>query len=886
MMKKLLASITLILSIASGVSFADECGKKHGKIDPNSYELCAENSTVNIYKHVSISDMANSFVLHGDEAGIQAKVDYQNKKFDREEKILDVSRLGLSDFMFYGLIFTIVISVFLMLYFWLNGVKSRISLFAAGIIGAFCLMLPSWTNDSQRAVETVGREFTLLGEKIRMKATRKFLYEVTETGVETNNNGEVETSTSITKQLRNVKRLVANYTIMRQTDKVYRNIDGDSEIYYDNKTFIHDTAYGIDFARYKPNNNKEILYSLKPIVFENIDLSKYGDSVTEEDKTKFVTDDIDAMPSVMSQLKQKLYAKKSENLSSNELQRANTQLADFAMLNKNAIRKKMITDMYPRLEEIYQLKLNYTCYNSGNIQFSKDFIRTSGKGGNPECLYMKGGEIKIAADGFDATRFKEKKESKQQTEWAEKIKALTYSLAEEAKATEDKLAKYSIESVSFNDVDFYVDRVNKGGLFEAVLYTDKIAYLSQFKKTFTGAMINDAVFIPVKLVGPAAVDMEILQKESLHGYVSKSLNFSIIDKRVEDMFNFRDLDDNATSVDMANITQGFYDANGNANTGDLLSNILTKPVQSYFARLGIKQGCFADCVPYTVHPLYALRQTGSEMGILALHMQTASILAYGTQHSINKIVSDKKSKKAGNAELSNNKKSNTGNIISKAALWLTSLVATLSLLPEALSVMLTIVMPMLEKAPFLIGTLNYIIFCCLSPILLIVKAINLAIAKKKDMQEFGELGKSFLAVAFIWLFEGWFIFTLMISSNSVTGTSLWWVSLVANLQMQDASQLSQAISFVVLIILNLTVVSVIAVIHFTLIHTIYQIFGFEAVHNKSAGAVNEKFDMLIFKIFPWIYLLVTTIKSLGTQGDNKQKKKEEDKLTDYNTKNN
>lgn len=399
-------------------------------------------------------------------------------------------------------------------------------------------------------------------------------------------------------------------------------------------------------------------------------------------------------------------------------------------------------------------------------------------------------------------------------------------------------------------------------------------------------MINDTVFIPVKLVGPAAVDMEILQKESLHGYVSKSLNFSIIDKRVEDMFNFRDLDENATSVDMANITQGFYDANGNANTGDLLSNILTKPVQSYFARLGIKQGCFADCVPYTVHPLYALRQTGSEMGILALHMQTASILAYGTQHSINKIVSDKKSKKAGNAELSNNKKSNTGNIISKAALWLTSLVATLSLLPEALSVMLTIVMPMLEKAPFLIGTLNYIIFCCLAPILLIVKAINLAIAKKKDMQEFGELGKAFLAVAFIWLFEGWFIFTLMISSNSVTGTSLWWVSLVANLQMQDASQLSQAISFVVLIILNLTVVSVIAVIHFTLIHTIYQVFGFEAVHNKSAGAVNEKFDMLIFKIFPWIYLLVTTIKSLGTQGDNKQKKKDEDKLTDYNTKNN
>ncbi|WP_449102018.1 hypothetical protein [Pseudomonas extremaustralis] len=872
-------------SLFSNTSYANECGKKNGKVDPDSYELCQENSTVNIYKHVSISDMSHSFVIADNEAGKQAKIDYKSGKFNKEEKVLDVSRLGLSDFIFFAFIFTMVISCFLMLYFWLNSVKSRFILFIAGLLGGLAFLLPSYTNDSQRLVETVGREFTLVGEKIRMKATRKYVYVLTETGTENNSNGEVEINTPITKQLRSITNLVKNYTIMRQTDKVYRNIYGDSEIYYDSKTFIHSTDYGIDFARYKPDNNKEILYSLKPTVFEKIDLSKYGDAVTEQDVNNYVTDDINAMPRVMAQYKQKLTAGKNEKLSSNEMQRVNTQLADFAMLNKNAIRKKMYIDMFPRLEEIYQLKLNYTCYNTGNIQFSKNFIQTSGKDGTPECLYMSGGELKIAADGFDATRFKEKVESKEQIAWAEKIKSLTEALAQEAKSIEDKLSKYSIESVSFNDIDFYVDRVNKGGAFEAILYVDKIAYLSQFKKSFTTAMINDSVYIPVKLVGPAAVDMEILQKESLHGYVSKALNFSIIDKKVESMFNFRDLDDAATSVDMANLTQGFYDASGNANTGDLVKNMLTKPIQSYFARVGIKDGCFSDCVPFTVHPSYALRQTGSEMGILALHMQTASILAYGTQQSINKVFSKDKAGKAGNAELSNNKKSSTGNALSKAVLWLTGLVATLSILPEALSVMLTVVMPMLEKAPFLIGILNYIIFCCLAPILVIVKVINLAIAKKRDMQEFSDIGKTLLSIIFIFLFESWFIFTLYVFSNSVIGTSLWWVALVSNLQMQDASALSQGISFVVLIILNLTVTSVIAVIHFTLIHTIYQIFGFEAVHNKSAGAVNAKFDMLIFRIFPWIYLLVTTIKSLGTSKDPNSKKKEEDKLTDYNTKN-
>ena len=888
-MKKILLSLSLFLSIMSSPSFADECGMKNGKIDYNSSELCKENSAINIQKHVRINDVVNSYVLDGDEASKQAIIDLKEKKYQIQEAALSEAKGGFHKYFYFSFTIVIVVSAFMYLYFKISGEKISLWKMAFSLLLALLMIVPSCTsttNNKEILSETAMAEFTFVGEKMRMKSTRQFNYTVTKTEADNPNGQDVTVNTPLSRQIRKVNNLVKNYRIMRQTDKIYRLIDRDSDIYYPSKDFIHSTSYGIDFARYKPDNNNEILYSLKPIVFESVNLAKYGNIIDTIGVDNHVTSDVDKLPAVATKLKEELYSHYDKE-TNNDKQRANNIMADYILLSTNAIRKKFILDTFPKLEEIYQLQLNYSCYNTGDMSKSKFFITSKGKDGVSDCLYMSGGELKIAADGYDANRFNEATDSAIQLQWLAKIKELTTAIAKEAQEIDDKIAKYSIENMSFNNVDFYVDKVNKGGPFEAILYTDKIIYLSQFKRQFTSSVLSSTVTIPVKDVGPAAVDFETLQKDELRGLVSKALNFTVVDKKLEQMFNLKDLDKNSNSVDISNITQAFYEANGNASTTDLVKNIVTNPIKSYFARIGIVDGCFADCEPFTVHPSYALRQTGSEIGVFALTMQATAIGVYAGVNTINKIAAKKDVANAGKADVSNKKKGSNGNAWGTAVSWLTSIVASLAVIPEVISLMETVVVPILEKAPFLLGILHYMVFTAIAPICIVLLAINLVIAKKRESQDYAEVARAFIAIIIISVFESWFIYNLYIYSNSVTGIILWWVSLLANLQMQDASILSQSLTFLILLMVTMTIISVVAVIHFTMINTIYQAIGFEAVHNKSAGSVNNKFDMLIFKLFPWLIMLNTTINSFGLHNDKKDKKdKEEKDATNYNTKNN
>ncbi|MEN1508688.1 hypothetical protein, partial [Pseudomonas aeruginosa] len=77
----------------------------------------------------------------------------------------------------------------------------------------------------------------------------------------------------------------------------------------------------------------------------------------------------------------------------NDQQRINNILTDFGIILRNETRKKYIYDTWNKLEKAYQLTLTYTCTNKGDIVQSTLFIRTNGKQGLSECLYMEGGQV-------------------------------------------------------------------------------------------------------------------------------------------------------------------------------------------------------------------------------------------------------------------------------------------------------------------------------------------------------------------------------------------------------------------------------------------------------------------------------------------------------------
>jgi hypothetical protein len=882
---KISALLFSTLLLFSSVSFA-ECGLDNsGKVDAESSELCKENLTINIQKAIRINDINASFVLEGDEAHAVAIEEYTNDTHKENNAIISASKKSFNFLIWQAFE---ILSLIAMIHFIYKVINSEEKQFKMIATYAFFFLLSLIANlesysvnkdgENSKIAETLMTELVVKAEKISMLSIRKFLSIVDRNKI---NKEEYESTVkkSLDTQRMNTFKLAQNYRAMRQTDKVYAYIevlDGKRNplnFYNDANSFIRANQFSIDFSRTSNSNSLHHLYTLKPIQLDTVDFSKYGNVMQKINISQYITDDYTQAPEKIQALSEKLHSIYDNN-TENDNQRINNILTDFGMVLRNEIRKKYILETWAKLEKIYQLQIKYTCTRQGDLVQTSLFIKTGGKEGVSECLYIDGGTVVNPIAAVTADMYKDKKESEEQKKTLSEINKAIDELSVKNTEIENSLMELSLTSLTFNDTSYYLEKMAKGGLLDTVTYIETYITKSQFQSLTSSAIMNNDVFIPVKQVGKFSVDMETLSKENLN-VVRKELDFTKTDNAILDTFKLTD-SSNGSSKSIQSITQSYYEANGNSNSVDLFKALMSNPTQSLLAKLGIKKDCYADCEIYTAFPSYAIKQTSSELLVSSIRLQTYAAGLFAVQGAVNKTIVEKQKNKSDAAEIRNKSKSSKGSSLQKATA-IAGLVATamtaLAIIPEIIGFLGSVVLPILDKAPYYVSVINYNIFVSLAPILVLLITLSLISMKQSGYEEYKHTAKSLIAISIIILFEQVKIFLVMIFIIGFRETAYWSLAFIYNTTGFGTGVIEGTISFCVFIVLILTIASVFAVIGVRANHFSYEAIGITPVHNTNAGNVNDKWNNIIAKTLPAIFLLSETIKSFAknknTNNENK-----------------
>jgi hypothetical protein len=871
---KISALLLSTLLIFSSAVFA-ECGiGNSGEIDAESSEICKENTTINIQKKIRINDIVASFSLEGDEAHALAVEEYTNGTHKESNAIISLAKKPFYLFIWQALeIFVFFAAIYCIYQIIISDEKKLqyIGTYIAGFLVCVILNLESYSvnneSETSKLGETLLTELVVKAEKISLLSIRKFI-SVVEKHKVNKEEYELKISKSFDTQRANTLRLLQNYVIMRQTDKAYIYIDtldnskNPMEIYYDANSFLTFNTYSIDFSRRSPTNELHHLYTLKPIQLDTVDFSKYGKVMNKININQFITSDITQVPEKIQALKDKLYSVYVED-TDNDQQRINNILTDFGIILRNETRKKYIYDTWNKLEKAYQLTLTYTCTNKGDIVQSTLFIRTNGKQGLSECLYMEGGQVVNPIAKITGIDYETKTESAEQKKTREELTKLIDEISLTNTQIENSLMDLSLTSLSFNDTSYYAEKIAKGGLLDFITYNELHITKTLFQSLVSTSIINNDVYIPVKNTGKFAVDMETLSKDNLN-MVRKELDFTKTYNTILSDLKTTDTSSNSQKSIQA-ITQSFYEANGNANKIDLFKSLMNNPTQTLLAKLGIKKDCYADCEIYSALPSYAIKQTSSELLISAIKMQTAAAGLFALEGAVNKISAEKQKNKGNAAEIRNEAKTKKGtalNLSSIAGMIATAITA-LAVIPELIGFLGSIVLPVLDKAPYYISFINYNIFISLSPILALLITLSVVAMKKPGLQEYLNAVKSLLAIVFIILFEQVIIFLVMIFIMGFKETAYWSLAFLYNTTGFGTGIIEGTIIYCVMLVLILTMASVFAVIGVKAAQFAYEALGITPVHNTNAGNVNDKWNNVIAKTLPAIFLLSETIKSFA-----------------------
>ncbi|MEN1695917.1 hypothetical protein AAIH60_36770, partial [Pseudomonas aeruginosa] len=105
---------------------------------------------------------------------------------------------------------------------------------------------------------------------------------------------------------------------------------------------------------------------------------------------------------------------------------------------------------------------------------------------------------------------------------------------------------------------------------------------------------------------------------------------------------------------------------------------------------------------------------------------------FALEGAVNKISAEKQKNKGNAAEIRNEAKTKKGtalNLSSIAGMIATAITA-LAVIPELIGFLGSIVLPVLDKAPYYISFINYNIFISLSPILALLITLSVVAMKK------------------------------------------------------------------------------------------------------------------------------------------------------------
>lgn len=869
----------------SPLSFAD-CGlDKSGNVDAESSELCKENTTINIQKKIRINDIVSSFSLKGDEAHTFAVSEYTDGTHKEQNAIISAAKKPFSLFIWQAFEVLSFIAIVYMIYQFL-AVEERtykwVVTYVAAFIVALILNIESYSvnkeGENSKVAETLMTELVVKGEKISILSIRKFLSIVEKYRI---NKEEYKNTLnkSLDTQRINTMSLVENYRIMRQTDKIYARLEyyddkrNATDFYNDANSFIIINDFSIEFSRKSNDNELQHLFTLKPIQLDKVDFSKYGNVMEKINIKQFITNDIEQAPEKIQALTDKLYSIYDNN-TENDQQRINNILTDYGIVLRNEVRKKYIYETWTKLEKIYQLQLKYTCTSQGDLIKTGLFVKSNGNEGTNECLYINGSSVVNPIAAITADSYKDKKLSDEQIKTLDEIARLVDELSAQNTEIENALMRISLNSLTFNDTDYYSTKIAKGGLLDAVSYMETFITKSQFQTLVSSSIMNNDVFIPVKDVGKFSVDMEVLSKDNLD-IVNKELDFKKTDKSILEKLKLSDTSKVATRS-IQSVTQSYYEANGNSSSVDLFKSLMGSPTETLLAKLGIAKGCYADCEIYTVFPSYAIKQTSSELLVSSIRLQTYAAGLFAMQGAVNKKIAEKQKNKSDSAEIRNKSKSSKGSSIQKAtaiAGLLATAMTALAIIPEIVGFLGSVALPILDKAPYYISVINYNIFVCLSPILALLITLSLIAMKKPGVEEYINTIKSLLSIIVIVLFEQLIIFLVMIFIMGFKETAYWSLAFLYNTTGFGNGIIEGTIIYCVLLVLILTMASVFAVIGVRAAQFSYEAMGITPVHNTNAGNVNDKWNNVIARTLPAIFLLSETIKSFAknkrTNNENK-----------------
>lgn len=895
MKKTVILAITLLLFGCGENNKTAECGMNSDSTTAVNSELCSENITFRMLYNShpasadgivqrSSKDRSSSYISSVKENAEQAKV----LEATAAVQAVSTAPLYSTIYLLSALFFAYTIYVYLFNRFMMpekdEQNRFRYSVFWFAIMTTVFYMMLSTRYIFKDNVTLLGYavgQLILTGEKFAQPIQRHTLNLITKGTATTDETSDTSASYAIAKDfvfksfqiVVSAKQTDAQIIFATNKELVERGKSSFKATSFPISELVHQKDSSIEFYRESKLNSGSKWYNLGTLQLDKPGFQVNAALAEKADWTSYTTDDAGAFGAQLQGFADRLFTLTDSDKTINN-ETVKTLVHQLALINRNRVLTRFITETLPELESSYTAIQELACYDAvdaGNLSARYLSYLNGGKfDGHPLCLSDVGGSLKVLGKTAEANYEYQSTSIENRKQNLEQVKSNLKALIERFNAIEVTMNKGLLEALQTKRGRSAIKLAAKegtGGFVTRFLdiqstndYTQRL--MSQFSSSYNFTIEN---------TDSAMLNEGFISKPSIKGYVLSYLNLKQYVTQVGQALavDSRYVPKDSQALTPQLIEEHFATSSSSGAAMGMIEHAIRSPMTVFLNAMGVRGGClerYEACKAPQSLPIRNLAALGQGLIANGSALYTGSVIAAITA----KLASGSSAKAAAGIAAKKTKKLAAGTAVAVVL----GVVAPLIFLVILAGVILAYLVPLMITVSAFMSYIYYQVFAMSLMglvVLVLLRCVMPSDAGNRRSLAWKLLKLSIYVAIYPTVLTLTVIMTSLITNNVITAYA--WISYTSLPQGESgfSGVIATAIGYFLLAygLLAIIAVSIYAASQATA--TLLAYLGIEEIYAQQTLGLVRSVEFLFFKLIPGMKAMNMFFTGIRRDIDRKRK---------------